>query len=296
MTEPTRLPPWIRKSLQTNQNFTKVSGLVNNLRLNTVCEEAKCPNRQECWSSGTATMMILGDVCTRSCRFCSVQSGRPPELDTLEPKRVAMAAKGMGLKHIVLTSVNRDDQADGGAGIFAETITAVKEAVPGITVEVLTPDFEGVQSSLDTLLDAEPHVFSHNLETVRELQSTIRPQANYGRSLWTLQEAAKRYPVSAVKSGIMVGLGESKEQVLDTLQDLKHAGCQLVTVGQYLRPTPAHETVHRFVTPEEFADYKQAALEMGFMAVESGPFVRSSYKADALYATFLENVAANAAG
>jgi len=279
-----RLPPWIRKSLQTNQNFNKVHGLVGNLRLNTVCEEAKCPNRHECWSSGTATVMILGDTCTRSCRFCSVKSGRPPELDRLEPRRVAAAAKEMNLKHIVITSVNRDDQLNGGADIFGETILAVKEAVPGITVEVLTPDFEGREESLNLVLEAAPHVFSHNIETVRHLQAQIRPQANYGRSMWALRHASGWQPELEVKSGLMVGLGETEEQVLETLGDLRDNGVTMLTIGQYLQPTPNHEPVHRFVPPEEFTAYEKAALELGFSAVASGPFVRSSYKAETLYA------------
>lgn len=279
-----RLPPWIRKSLQTNQHFNKVHGLVGNLRLNTVCEEAKCPNRHECWGRGTATMMILGDTCTRSCRFCSVKSGRPPHLDQLEPKRVAAAAKEMALKHIVITSVNRDDQLNGGADIFGETITAVKEAVPGITVEVLTPDFEGREESLRFVLEAAPHVFSHNIETVRHLQAQIRPQANYGRSMWALRRASEWTPALEVKSGLMVGLGETEEQVYETLQDLYDNGVTMLTIGQYLQPTKEHEIVHRFVTPEEFERYEKVAVDMGFSAVASGPFVRSSYKADELYA------------
>lgn len=282
--ESTRLPPWIRKNLRTNQNFNKVSGLVGNLRLHTVCEEAKCPNRHECWSSGTATVMILGDTCTRSCRFCSVKSGRPPELDALEPRRVAMAAKEMKLEHIVITSVNRDDQLDGGGGIFGDTIRAVKEAVPGITVEVLTPDFEGREESLNLVLEAGPHVFSHNIETVRHLQAQIRPQANYGRSLWALRAASKFEPAVEVKSGLMVGLGETEEQVVETLEDLAENGTTMLTIGQYLRPTRDHEPVHRFVHPDEFARYEAKAREIGFHAVASGPFVRSSYKAETLYA------------
>ena len=285
--ETTRLPPWIRKNLRTNHNFNQVSGLVSNLRLNTVCEEAKCPNRHECWSSGTATVMILGDTCTRSCRFCSVKSGRPPELDALEPKRVAAAAAEMKLKHIVITSVNRDDQLDGGAGIFGETIEAVKEAVPGITVEVLTPDFEGRTESLDLLLTSAPHVFSHNIETVRHLQAKIRPQANYGRSLWALRHASEWTPTLEVKSSLMVGLGETEEQVYETLEDLAENGVKMLTIGQYLRPTPEHEPVHRFVTPEEFERYETRARELGFHAVASGPFVRSSYKAETLYADMI---------
>ncbi len=282
------MPPWIRRSLHTNKGFSKVQGLVNNLHLHTVCEEAKCPNRHECWSSGTATVMILGDTCTRSCRFCSVPSGRPAELDVLEPRRVAAAAREMALKHIVITSVNRDDQLDGGAGIFGETIEAVKEAVPGITVEVLTPDFEGREASMETLLTSAPHVFSHNIETVRELQAEIRPQANFGRSLWTLRYASEWEPGLEVKSGMMLGLGETRDQILSTLDDLLEAGVRMLTMGQYLRPTKEHEPVHRFVPPEEFAELEEKARSMGFDAVASGPFVRSSYKADALYAEMLE--------
>jgi len=285
--EHTRLPPWIRKPLQTNPSFNKVHGLVHNLHLNTVCEEAKCPNRHECWSSGTATMMILGDTCTRSCGFCSVKSGRPPELDRLEPRRVAAAAKEMGLEHIVITSVNRDDQLNGGADIFGDTIRAVKEAVPGITVEVLTPDFEGREESLAMVLDAEPHVYSHNIETVRHLQAQIRPQANYGRSMWALRRAADRSPEVEVKSGLMVGLGETEAQVEETLADLRENGVTMLTIGQYLRPTKEHEPVHRFVTPEDFERYERTARDLGFRAVASGPFVRSSYKAETLYAEVL---------
>ena len=284
MDKPHRFPPWIRRSLQTNKDFTQVHGLVKSLHLHTVCEEAKCPNRHECWSSGTATVMILGDVCTRSCGFCSVKSGRPPELDALEPRRVAAAAKEMKLEHIVITSVNRDDQLDGGATIFAETIEAVKEMCPGITVEVLTPDFEGRLESLEILLRSAPHVYSHNIETVRHLQAQIRPQANYGRSLWALQTASEWEPHLEVKSGLMVGLGETEEQVYETLEDLVAHGVTMLTIGQYLRPSKDHEPVHRFVTPEEFARYETRAREMGFHAVASGPFVRSSYKAETLYA------------
>ncbi len=285
--ESQRLPPWIRRKLQTDKGFTKVHGLVKDLNLHTVCEEAKCPNRHECWNSGTATMMILGDTCTRSCGFCSVKSGRPPALDALEPRRVAISAKEMGLEHIVITSVNRDDQLDGGAEIFAETIAAVKAACPGITVEVLTPDFEGREESLATLLRAAPHVYSHNIETVRHLQAQIRPQANYGRSLWALRRASEWEPGVEVKSGIMVGLGETEAQIMETLEDLLDNGVKMLTIGQYLRPSTRHEPVHRFVPPEEFERYETRAREMGFHAVASGPFVRSSYKAETLYAEML---------
>jgi lipoyl synthase len=284
-----RLPPWIRKSLQTDAGFAKVHRLVDVLRLNTVCEEARCPNRHECWNRGTATVMILGEVCTRSCAFCAVKSGRPEGLDTDEPRRVAAAAKSMDLRHIVITSVNRDDLEDGGSGIFAETIRRVKTELPSCTVEVLTPDFEGNREALSTVLGAGPEVYNHNLETVKRFQPVIRPQANYGRSLQTLKFAAEWNPErQAAKSGVMVGLGESEEEVLEAMADLYEAGVRLLTIGQYLRPSMNHMPVVRYAEPAEFERYAQAARSMGFFAVASGPMVRSSYKADELYAQFLE--------
>ncbi len=284
----TRLPPWIRRSLTTDQGFTKVHKLVDVLRLHTVCEEARCPNRHECWNAGTATVMILGDTCTRSCGFCSVKSGRPQGLDTDEPRRVASAAKGMALKHIVLTSVNRDDLPDGGSGIFAETIRRTREALPDCNVEVLTPDFEGVEASIAQVLRAGPAVFSHNLETVRRLQAVIRPQANYGRSLGVLRLASEwRDPQVAVKSGIMVGLGETAEEVVETLRDLYDSGVRIVTIGQYLRPDKKLHEVKRYVEPAEFDHYAAVAREIGFHGVASGWNVRSSYKSEELYAAAL---------
>ncbi|MFT7512358.1 MAG: lipoic acid synthetase [Candidatus Omnitrophota bacterium] len=279
-----RLPPWIRKSLLTDKGFSQVNSLVDTMRLKTVCEEARCPNRHECWNRGTATIMILGETCTRSCGFCAVKSGRPEGLDTDEPRRVAAAAKAMNLKHIVITSVNRDDQADGGSAIFAETIRKVKAALPECTVEVLTPDFEGVESSLANILEAGPHVYNHNLETVKRLQAAIRPQANYGRSLNTLRFASQWQPTIHAKSGIMLGLGETEEEIVEALQDLYDAGCRMLTLGQYLRPSRDHLEVVKYYEPEVFDRLAEVARDIGFPAVASGPMVRSSYRAEDLYA------------
>ncbi len=279
-----RLPPWIRQSLHTDKGFTQVHALVDAMRLNTVCEEARCPNRHACWNRGTATIMILGETCTRSCGFCAVKSGRPEGLDTDEPRRVAAAAKAMALKHIVITSVNRDDQADGGSAIFAETIRKVRAALPSCTVEVLTPDFEGVESSLQTVLEAGPHVYNHNLETVKRLQASIRPQANYGRSLNTLRFASQWQPRIGTKSGIMLGLGETEEEIVEALQDLYEAGCTMLTIGQYLRPSRDHLEVVKYIEPEAFDRLADIAREIGFPAVASGPMVRSSFRAEDLYA------------
>lgn len=266
------------------------------MRLHTVCEEAQCPNRQECWNSGTATVMILGDTCTRSCGFCAIKAGRPDGLDTDEPRRVAASAKAMDLNHIVITSVNRDDLADGGSGIFAETIRRVKEQLPNCTVEVLTPDFEANVDALESIFSAGPHVYNHNLETVQRLQAAIRPQASYGRSLETLRRAADWSPRMEVKSGLMVGLGETDEEVREAIQDLAQAGCTILTVGQYLCPTKSHHPVIRYVEPEMFDVYKTWALELGFKGVASGPMVRSSYRADMLYAETILNTAIETAG
>jgi lipoic acid synthetase len=280
------MPDWIRSSLSTNSDFVAVSRLVHSLELNTVCEDAKCPNRHECWSRGTATVMILGEICTRACRFCSVGTGKPLNVDFEEPGRVADAAKGMGLKHIVVTSVDRDDLPDGGASIWAETITALHQTVPGIVVEVLTGDFNARTSDITKVLDAKPNIFSHNLETVKRLQSEIRPQANYGRSLSILKEAWAYDPDRPVKSGMMLGLGESEGEVTEGMEDLYSMGCRILTLGQYLRPTRNHIPVQRYVDPEEFARHEQRAHEIGFIGVASGPMVRSSYKAETLYEEF----------
>jgi len=278
----TRLPPWIRLSLTTDQSFTHVNGLVSGLSLHTVCQSAKCPNRHECWNRGTATLMLLGDVCTRSCRFCAVKSGIPGALDRGEPKRVAEACRKMNLRHVVLTSVNRDDLPDGGSGLFAETIWAIKQALPEATIEVLTPDFEGNEEAIATVLRAGPDVYNHNLETVERFQPVIRSQACYGRSLAVLRFAARWQPRPAVKSGLMLGLGETEEELMGALSDLLEMGVDILTLGQYLQPTRNHLPVSRFVTPEEFSGYAVKARAMGFKAVASGPLVRSSYRADEL--------------
>ena len=274
-----RLPPWIRLKMHTDGEFARVQNLVSHRRLHTVCQSAHCPNMHECWNRSTATFMILGNVCTRHCSFCAVESGQPGSVDADEPQRVAQAASEMKLRHVVVTSVTRDDLPDGGAHIFAETIRAIRQAVPAATIEVLTPDFQGRTESLSTVLQAKPDVFNHNLETVERLQPAIRPQASYRTSLSVLAYAAKNFPGIAVKSGIMLGLGESEAELFRGLEDLLSAGCELLTLGQYLAPTRAHLPVARFVTPAEFDAYAKKAREMGFKGVASGPMVRSSYKA-----------------
>ncbi len=279
---PQRLPTWIRKSLKTDHHFSDVSGLISTFKLNTVCESAKCPNRHECWNSGTATIMILGDICTRDCKFCAIKTGRPEGLDRAEPGRVAAAAASMDLRHVVVTSVARDDLEDGGAGIFADTVTALKERLPDASVEVLTSDFGGAPQSVRTVLDAGPDVFNHNIECVPRFQSIVRPQASYGRSLAALQEAARRTPAVAVKSGLILGFGETRDEVVQTLEELHGIGCRMLTLCQYLRPSREHLDVARYVTPEEFEEYDRMARDIGFRAVASGPMVRPSYRADVL--------------
>ena len=273
-----RLPQWMRRPIATDQSYPDVSKLLESLRLNTVCASAKCPNRHECWNRGTATVMILGNTCTRNCRFCNVNTGMPEPVDAGEPVRVAEAAKRLNLQHIVITSVTRDDLPDGGAGAFAATIRAVKEAMPEASVEVLTPDFV---EHLDTVLDAKPDVFNHNLETVKRLQVAVRPQASYEKSLATLRKAAERGGVQ-VKSGLMLGLGETDEEILQCLKDLYAAGVRLLTMGQYLAPTREHYAVERFVSPEDFDNLAAKARSIGFEGVAAGPLVRSSYRADEL--------------
>lgn len=270
--------------MNTEGDFANVHELVGDLGLHTVCKSAKCPNIHECWGRGTATFMLLGNLCTRACRFCAVPAGRPQGLDTDEPRRVAEAAKRMNLRHVVLTSVCRDDLPDGGAGIFAETIRALRRILPESSIELLTPDFQGNEDQLRTVLESGPDVFGHNLETVSRLQSVIRPQASYGRSLSVLKFAAAWKPELAVKSGVMLGLGETDEEVVVAFRDLYEAGCRLLTIGQYLQPSRNHRAVERFVAPEEFARFEGMAREIGFKGIASGPMVRSSYKADELLA------------
>lgn len=278
-------PDWLRIRLSTPRRYREVNELVEGLSLNTVCQEARCPNIYECWGEhGTATFMILGDICTRRCGFCAVTSGRPrPGVDEDEPEHVAQAVAAMGLKHAVVTSVDRDDLADGGAAHFARVIEAIHRRTPGTAVEVLTPDFRGVPEAVDIVLGAAPEVFSHNMETVPRLYRTARPGSRYERSLELLESVAARQDggefSGRLKTGIMVGLGESSQEVQETLRDIREAGVEILTIGQYLQPTPAHLPVDRWVHPGEFDSYRGFALSLGFEHCESGPLVRSSYHA-----------------
>lgn len=274
-----RRPDWLRVKLPSGENFKKVSAAIEDNMLNTVCAEARCPNIGECWGNGTATFMILGDVCTRSCSFCAIKTGRPPgELDWDEPRRVTEAAKKMGLKHVVLTSVNRDERKDGGAPIFAESHRQLRQAIPGVTIESLTPDFRGVWEALQIVIDTPPDVLSHNLETVPRLYREVRPQAKYERSLELLQRVKAQGIRS--KSGIMVGLGERPAEVMQLMQDCVDHGVEVLTIGQYMQPTKMHHPVVDWVHPDQFAEYKKVGEQLGIEHVESGPLVRSSYHAE----------------
>lgn len=272
-----RRPEWLKAKPPIGEGYSRLKNIMEENKLHTVCEEARCPNMGECWNSGTATFMILGDVCTRSCGFCNVKTGLPTELDADEPRRVAEAVKLMNLKHAVITSVNRDELYDGGSFIFAETIREVRKQNPQTTIEVLIPDFKGDEFALLNVLDAFPDILNHNVETVPRLYSTVRPQAKYERSLELLDRAKRRG--FNTKTGIMVGLGEREEEVLQTMKDICEVSCDILTIGQYLQPTKQHLSVERFVHPDEFALYKKVGKELGFQHVESGPFVRSSYHA-----------------
>ncbi|MBI2847179.1 MAG: lipoyl synthase [Chloroflexi bacterium] len=275
-----RFPPWIKARAPGGQTYLRLKGMMRLSTLHTVCEEAHCPNIGECWENGTATFMILGDICTRNCRYCAVRSGRPEGLDLEEPIRVAEAVKRLGLKHAVITSVNRDDLADGGASIFAETIRKSRELLPSCRVEVLIPDFQGSWEALATVMNAFPHILNHNIETVPRLYRLARAKATYSRSLELLRRAKEMNRAKVLtKSGLMVGLGEEWEEVIQVMKDLRENECDILTVGQYLSPSPKHLPVARFYTPEEFAKLKEKGLEMGFRHVESGPLVRSSYHA-----------------
>jgi lipoyl synthase len=273
-------PPWLRVRFFGGPNYQELKRILRTLDLHTVCESARCPNMGECWEHRTATFMILGNICTRACGFCAVPSGRPigpPDED--EPDRVARAVDRMGLRYAVVTSVNRDDQPDGGAAIFAATIRAIRERVPGCKVEVLIPDFRGVWPALETVLEARPDVLNHNVETVPRLYSQVRKAAVYERSLELLLRAKQFAPRTPTKTGMMLGLGERREEVLASMEDLVRQGTDILTIGQYLQPTPEHLPVIRFVHPDEFAEYKQWGERIGFRHVESGPLVRSSYHA-----------------
>ena len=272
-------PAWIKARAPIGENHDRLRGLMRELRLNTVCEEAHCPNVGECWNRGTATFMILGDVCTRACGFCAVKTGLPAlPPDPEEPRRVADAVARMGLRHAVITSVNRDDQRDGGARIFAATIREIRARIPGCAVEVLIPDFKGDWPSLQTVMDARPDVLNHNTETVPRLYRTVRPGASFPRSLELLRRSKEAGLLT--KSGIMVGLGEEWDEVLETIQAIRGSGTDVLTVGQYLRPSPDHLTLVRYYSPDEFARIREHALGLGYAHVESGPLVRSSYHAE----------------
>lgn len=274
-----RRPDWLRVKLPSGEKFKEVSETIRTHNLNTVCSEARCPNMGECWGAGTATFMILGDVCTRSCSFCAVKTGRPPEdLDWDEPRRVADAASKMKLKHVVLTSVNRDERKDGGAPIFAECHKVLREMIEGVTIESLIPDFRGVWDALQIVIDTPPDVLSHNLETVPRLYRSVRPQAKYERSLELLQRCKDQG--LRTKTGIMVGLGETREEVIQLMQDCVDHHVDVLTIGQYMQPTKMHHPVVDWVHPDQFAEYKEIGETLGIEHVESGPLVRSSYHAE----------------
>lgn len=280
MEESTRIkkPKWLRVKLPTGENYRKVRGLVDEHKLHTICESGSCPNMGECWGEGTATFMILGNICTRSCGFCGVQTGKPEAVDEFEPGRVANSVKIMGVKHAVITSVDRDDLKDGGSRIWAQTVRAIRQQSPGTTLETLIPDFAGNWENLQVIIDVAPEIVSHNLETVRRLTKQVRIQAKYDRSLEVLFRLKKGG--MRTKSGVMLGLGESEQEVIETMQDLRSVQVDILTLGQYLQPTPKHLPVAEFIEPEQFAYYQKIGLEMGFRFVESGPLVRSSYHAE----------------
>jgi len=274
-----RKPDWLKRRLPSGDAFNRVRELIEKSQLHTVCQEAKCPNIWECYSQQTATFLIMGDRCTRNCGFCSVAPGRPAPLDLQEPARVAATVAAMGLRYVVVTSVTRDDLADGGAGHFAATIRAIRRRMPKAQIEVLIPDFQGDAGALDTVLDTRPDVLNHNIETVPRLYPQVRPQADYRRSLELLRRSREFDTSLPTKSGLMLGLGEARQEVHRSLQDLREAGCRILTLGQYLQPSPQHLPVQTFVTPQEFEDWRRTALGLGFSEVASAPFVRSSYHA-----------------
>jgi lipoic acid synthetase len=271
-------PKWLRVKLPTGESYREVRRLVDKHKLHTICESGSCPNMGECWGEGTATFMILGNICTRSCGFCAVKTGRPSAVDLMEPKRVADSVKLMKVKHAVLTSVDRDDLPDGGADIWVETVSQIRIESPGTTLETLIPDFAGKWENLQKIINVAPEIVSHNLETVRRLTKEVRIQAKYDRSLELLFRLKKGG--MKTKSGVMLGLGESEEEVIETMEDLRNVNVDVLTLGQYLQPTPKHLFVQDFITPEKFQFYKELGLSMGFKYVESGPLVRSSYRAE----------------
>jgi lipoic acid synthetase len=271
-------PKWLRVKLPTGENFKKVRSLVDEHKLHTICESGSCPNMGECWGEGTATFMILGNICTRSCGFCAVKTGRPDDVDIYEPGKVANSVKIMGIKHAVITSVDRDDLKDGGSEIWVQTVKAIRHQSPGTTMETLIPDFAGNWENLQRIIDVAPEIVSHNLETVRRLTKQVRIQAKYDRSLEVLFRLKKGG--MRTKSGVMLGLGETEEEVIETMEDLRSVNVDILTLGQYLQPTTRHLPVQEFITPEQFDIYKELGMKMGFRFVESGPLVRSSYHAE----------------
>ncbi len=277
---PKRKPDWLRVRLPSGPEYQRVKQLMRGHRLHTVCEEAMCPNLGECWSRGTSTFLLMGDTCTRSCGFCHIKTGRPAALDEDEPVRVAESALALNLNHCVLTSVNRDELPNGGAHIFANTVREIRKRLPNCTIEVLIPDFKGDRAALKEVMDARPEILNHNTETVPRLYRTVRPQANYRQSLNLLSSAKELDPGALTKSGIMVGLGETKEEILEVMRNLREHEVDILTIGQYLRPSPLHLPVYRYVHPDEFQEFHDAGMEMGYRWVESGPLVRSSYHAE----------------
>jgi lipoic acid synthetase len=273
-------PEWLKVRFPGGPNYLRLKGLMRERRLHTVCEEAHCPNIGECWEAGTATFMILGDTCTRACAFCAVKSGRPMAVDTREPMRVAQAVRRMGVRHAVVTSVNRDDEADGGAAIFAATIRWIRRLSPGTSVEVLIPDFEGNWNALAAVMAARPEILNHNTETVPRLYPRVRPKARYERSLELLRRVRELAPDGITKTGVMVGLGETRHELLLVMADLADAGCDVLTIGQYLRPSLKHAPIERYYRPEEFAELAEEGRRLGLRHVEAGPLVRSSYHAE----------------
>jgi lipoic acid synthetase len=274
-----RKPDWLKIKLPTGNNFSSLNKNIQENKLHTICESGRCPNKEECWGAGTATIMILGNVCTRSCQFCNVETGKPEDVDIFEPGRVAQSVKLMGAKHLVITSVDRDDLIDGGVSIWAATVRAIRKQAPSTTLETLIPDFQGKTELLDKIIEVNPEVVSHNIETVERLSKTVRIQAQFARSLFVLKYL-KENGIRRTKSGIMLGLGETKSEIIEALHQLRDHQVDIVTLGQYLQPTKKHLAVQKYLSPGEFKELESIALDLGFMYVESGPLVRSSYHAE----------------
>jgi lipoic acid synthetase len=281
-----RKPEWFLIKTPLGENYSEVRNILSSLDLHSVCQEANCPNRAECFGDKTATFLILGDLCTRGCTFCDIKRGRPDRIDKNEPQRVAQAVNKLGLEYVVVTSVTRDDLPDGGASVFAETIRAIRKINPGCKVEILIPDFRGDKKALQTVLEAEPDVINHNIETIERLYGEVRKGADYRRSLELIDRVRRFKPEMMTKSGLMVGLGETIAEIVSAMRDLFQAGCKLLTIGQYLAPSDKHHPVERYYTPEEFAELKRTAMKIGFLGVVSGPLIRSSYRASKMYQGF----------